>query len=98
MKTTSYLQKERAPAARPFPVSVALLLVIVGINITATVLSLLAALPGCRCARAGNDTRRGVIARPSKAKGDDRRPLKILSFRIIARQCRSHQPHQSRKP
>jgi hypothetical protein len=34
----------------------------------------------------------------SKAKGDDRRPLKILSFRIIARQCRSHQPHQSRKP
>jgi hypothetical protein len=34
----------------------------------------------------------------SKAKGDDRRPLKILSFRIIAQQFRSHQPHQSRKP
>jgi hypothetical protein len=46
MKTTSYLQKKREPAGRPFPVSVVLLLVIVGINITATVLSLLAALPG----------------------------------------------------
>lgn len=46
MKAKHCLQKERKPEARPFPVSVALLLVIVGINITATVLSLLAALQG----------------------------------------------------
>jgi hypothetical protein len=46
MKTTNYLQKEREPATRPFPVSVALLFIIVGINITATIFSLLAALPG----------------------------------------------------
>ena len=43
MKATSYLRKEPEPAARPFPVSVALLLVIMGINIAATVFSLLAA-------------------------------------------------------
>jgi hypothetical protein len=46
MKTTNYLQKEREPAARPFPVSVALLFIIAGMNVTATILSLLAALPG----------------------------------------------------
>jgi hypothetical protein len=43
MKATSYLRKEHEPAARTFPVSIALLLVIMGINITATVFSLLAA-------------------------------------------------------
>jgi hypothetical protein len=46
MKTTNYLQKERESSARPFPVSVALLFIIVGMNVTATILSLLAALPG----------------------------------------------------
>jgi hypothetical protein len=46
MKATNYPPKEREPAARSFPVSVALLFIIVGINITATVFSLLAALPG----------------------------------------------------
>ena len=46
MKATNYLHKEREPAPRHFPVSVALLLVILGMNVTATVLSLLAAFPG----------------------------------------------------
>jgi|UPI0004AC968B hypothetical protein len=45
MKAPYNFQKKPEPAARPFPVSVALLFIIVGINITATVLSLLAAIP-----------------------------------------------------
>ena len=45
MKKMDYFS-EREPKARSFPTSVALLLVIVGINSAATVLSLLAAVQG----------------------------------------------------
>ncbi len=40
---TPYSNPRNPEAARPFPVSVVLLLIVAGINITATVLSLLAA-------------------------------------------------------
>ncbi|WP_201831669.1 hypothetical protein [Microvirga zambiensis] len=45
MKKMDYFS-EREPKVRSFPTSVALLLVIVGINVTATILSLLAAIQG----------------------------------------------------
>jgi len=45
MKKIDYLY-DREPKSRSFPTSVALLLVIVGINIAASVLSLLAAVQG----------------------------------------------------
>jgi hypothetical protein len=45
MKATDHHRMEFEPAMRPFPVSVALLLVVMGINVAATVLSLLAAIP-----------------------------------------------------
>jgi len=44
MKTPYNIPKRPEEVARPFPVSVALLLIVAGINITATVLSLLAAI------------------------------------------------------
>ncbi|MBA1157824.1 hypothetical protein [Microvirga mediterraneensis] len=44
MKATDHHCKELEPALRPFPVSVALLLVVMGINVAATILSLLATL------------------------------------------------------
>ncbi|WP_162820353.1 hypothetical protein [Microvirga calopogonii] len=42
MNATNHHRTEHEPAMRPFPISVALLLVVMGINVGATVLSLLA--------------------------------------------------------
>jgi hypothetical protein len=42
MKATDHHAREYEPATRPIPVSVALLFVVMGINVAATVLSLLA--------------------------------------------------------
>ena len=46
MKTMDQLHEERELRKRPLPLSVVLLLVVMGINITATVLSLLTAYQG----------------------------------------------------
>jgi hypothetical protein len=46
MMTTHDFQKAREPEARPISVSVALLFVVAGLNIAATVLSFLVALQG----------------------------------------------------
>ncbi|EIM25629.1 hypothetical protein [Microvirga lotononidis] len=42
MKATDHHPREYEPSMRPIPVSVALLFVVMGINVAATVLSLLA--------------------------------------------------------
>ncbi|WP_262296383.1 hypothetical protein [Microvirga sesbaniae] len=39
-------RKEREPVSRPFPLSVALLFIVAGINVAATILSLLASGQG----------------------------------------------------
>ncbi|MBQ0821590.1 hypothetical protein HPT29_008905 [Microvirga terrae] len=46
MKMMHSCREKREPVSRPFPMSVALLFIVAGINVAATILSLLASAQG----------------------------------------------------